>query len=124
MNSEYGAESALEVAPIGDILLVRFRNHRVTEETAEQLDALARAGHVKLLLDLSNVGFLSSVALGRMLVIEKRLRARDGSLKLFGIRSEMMELFLLTRLDRVFDIFTTQAEALSAFGIEDSSRDD
>lgn len=124
MNSEPGAESALDITTVGDVLVIRFRNHRVTEETAEQLDTLAQEGHRKLLLDFSNVGFLSSVALGKMLVIEKRLKDRNGRMKLFGVRSEMMELFLLTRLDRVFEIFLTRSEALRTFGIDDSLPDD
>jgi anti-sigma B factor antagonist len=62
---------------------------------------------VRLALDLSEVGFLDSSSLGMLVTLLKRVRERDGDLRLVGVTGSPMKVFTLTGLDRVFDIVET-----------------
>ena len=61
-------------------------------------------GPVKLALDLSDVGFMDSSSLGMLVTVLKRVRERDGDLRLVGVTGSPMKVFSLTGLDRVFEI--------------------
>ena len=69
----------------------------------------------KLLLNFSTVDFLSSAALGKLITLDKKMKAHGGTLKLSNIRPEIYEVFTITRLNRLFDIKDDEADALAAF---------
>ena len=69
----------------------------------------------KLLLNFSSVDFLSSAALGKLITLDKKVKAHGGVLKLSNIRPEIYEVFTITRLNRLFDIKDDEADALAAF---------
>jgi anti-sigma B factor antagonist len=62
---------------------------------------------VHLALDLSEVGFMDSSSLGMLVTVLKRVRERDGDLRLVGVTGSPMKVFALTGLDRVFEIADT-----------------
>jgi anti-sigma B factor antagonist len=62
---------------------------------------------VRLALDLSDVGFMDSSSLGMLVTVLKRVRERDGDLRLVGVTGSPMKVFSLTGLDRVFEISDT-----------------
>jgi anti-sigma B factor antagonist len=66
-------------------------------------------------LNFSSVDFLSSAALGKLITLEKRVRANNGVLKFSNIRPEIYEVFTITKLNRLFDIKDDEADALAAF---------
>ena len=57
------------------------------------------------MLNFANVKFLSSAVLGLLIRISKKIYQRNGQLKLCGINSKIFDIFKITRLDRVFDIY-------------------
>ncbi len=69
----------------------------------------------KLLLNFSDVDFLSSAALGKLITLDKKMKAHGGALKLCNIRPEIFEVFSITRLNRLFDIKDDEADGLAAF---------
>jgi anti-sigma B factor antagonist len=111
----------LDVSEVGDVTVVRFRDHRLTDdlniqESGQELMQLIEVdGRTKLLLDFSAVAFLSSSVLSNLLRLEKRVKAIGGTLKLANIRPDLLDVFVTTRLNRVFDIRKTDTEALAAF---------
>jgi anti-sigma B factor antagonist len=62
---------------------------------------------IHLALDLSQVGFMDSSSLGMLVTVLKRVRERDGDLRLVGVTGSPMKVFALTGLDRVFEIADT-----------------
>ena len=62
---------------------------------------------VRLALDLSEVGFLDSSSLGMLVTLLKRVREREGDLRLVGVTGSPMKVFTLPGLDRVFEIVET-----------------
>lgn len=111
----------LDVREVGDITIVRFRDPRITEDRgieqmARELFYLVETeGRKKLLLDFGSVDILSSAALGKLITLDKKARARGGELKLVGMGPTLAEIFAVTRLDRLFDIEKDEAGALAAF---------
>lgn len=69
----------------------------------------------KVVLDLSRLRFVDSSGLGAMLSCLRQLTGRNGDLKLCGMSKQVRTLFELVRMHRVFDIYPTKEEAVSAF---------
>ncbi len=51
-------------------------------------------------------------------MMDKKVKAAGGKLRLCSLRAEIMEVFTITKLSRVFDIKKTEADALKAFGVD------
>ena len=111
----------LDVNEVGDVTVVRFRDHKIIEDIniqelgqeLFQLVEIDRRG--KLLLNFTSVDFLSSAALGKLITLDKKMKAHGGALKLSNIRPEIFEVFNITKLNRLFDIKEDEADALAAF---------
>jgi anti-sigma B factor antagonist len=111
----------LDIDQVGDVTVVRFRDHKIVEDVniqqlgQEMFRLVETDHHDKLLLDFSSVGFLSSAALGKLITLDKKMKAHGGKLKLSNIRPEIYEVFAITKLNRLFDIRDDEADALAAF---------
>jgi anti-sigma B factor antagonist len=69
-------------------------------------------GAGSLVIDLSEVGFLDSTALGVLVGLHKRLLERGGGgLRLICPRAALLRIFKVTGLDRVFAIHPSLAAA-------------
>lgn len=83
--------------------------------TAPQLkDALVTLigeGCTDLIIDLQNVGFIDSSGLGVLVSALRRARERDGAVRIVCTRENVLKIFRITGLDKVFPIFADAAEA-------------
>ena len=111
----------LDVNEVGDVTVVHFRDQKIIEdlgiqELGQELNHLVEVeNRRKLVLNFSSVDFLSSAALGKLITLDKKMKAKSGKLKLCNIRPEIYEVFAITRLNRLFDIKDEEADALAAF---------
>jgi len=111
----------LDVNEVGDVTVVRFRDHKIVEDIniqqlgQEMFRLIEVDSRDKLLLNFSSVDFLSSAALGKLITLDKKMKAHGGALKLSNIRPEIYEVFAITKLNRLFDIKNDEADALAAF---------
>jgi anti-sigma B factor antagonist len=111
----------LNAAEVGDVTVIRFHDHKIIEdiniqELGQEMFQLVEVdGRSKLLLNFSSVDFLSSAALGKLITLDKKMKAHGGTLKLSNIRPEIYEVFAITKLNRLFDIRDDEADALAAF---------
>lgn len=71
----------------------------------------------KIVLDFINVKFLSSHALGILITLNKKLAAIKGTLSICSLRPELMKVFTITSLDKLFKFFPSDAAALKSFGV-------
>ena len=60
---------------------------------------------MKLILDFCNVRFLSSAVLGLLIRISKKAYEHGGQLRLCNINPKIYEIFRITRLTKIFDIY-------------------
>ena len=88
-------------------------------ETSPQLrecfDRLLAEGEQNYVIDMAGVDFVDSPGLLAFVRLFKSVRISEGHVKLCGLRSEVLETFELTRLNKIFDIFETRAEAVESF---------
>ena len=107
----------LEQRTAGDIFIVMPLEKRIDAATAtefkDQMSSWIDAGHNRIVLNLGEVNFIDSSGLGAIVSGLKRI-GRDGNLVICAVRETVMSLFRLTRMDRVFEIFATEDEAVKA----------
>lgn len=77
----------------------------VAEAVGPELQALAeQLAGVELRLDMDEVDYLGSTALGKLVVLHKKLAAAGGRLVLVNVNDFPYELFQVTRLNEVLDV--------------------
>ena len=74
----------------------------------------------KVILDLSEVPFIDSTGLGTLLSLLRQLAECNGALKLTGLTEQVMTMFLLVRMNKVFDIYSSNEEAEYEWKIKSS----
>jgi anti-sigma B factor antagonist len=80
-----------------------------------QMLKLFEEGKHNLVVDLQAVRFVDSSGLGALVSGFKNASSRNGNLKLAGLQLQVKSMFELTRLHRVFEIYTDSGEALASF---------
>ncbi len=111
----------LEISDVGDVTVVRFADGKILdasniEELGAQLFQLVEVEkRSKLLLNFQSVEFLSSAALNKLIILDKKMKGIDGQLKLCFLKPEILEVFVITRLNQLFDIVEDEATALESF---------
>jgi anti-sigma B factor antagonist len=91
-------------------LIVRFPNCTSLTEAnvgavGAEISRLADADHGRdIHIDLGNIEFLTSSALGQLLSIHKKFRSLGGRLTLGNIQPLVREVFSVTCLDQVIEI--------------------
>ena len=103
-------EPLLEVSRSREGTTIYLRNFTTldnsnVEGVGEQLSQLAESnGDEHLRLNLKDVRFLTSLALGKLLSLNKKVRSLGGKLTLENAQPQIREIFTLTRLDNLIDV--------------------
>ena len=111
----------IDVAKVGDVTVVTFVDKKILEEAgiqelgAELFSLVEHDNRKSILLNFTGVEFLSSAALGKLITLDRKVKSNKGRLKMSNIRPEILEVFQITKLNKVFDIRTDEPEAISAF---------
>jgi anti-sigma B factor antagonist len=83
-------------------------------------DVLRRGGR-SVAVDLAEVGFIDSTALGLLLRYQSRFRKRGGDLVLVSDDRRILRTLEITGLDRIFRIESRLGEAVGGLGSEPST---
>jgi anti-anti-sigma factor len=111
----------IDVTQKGEVTVVRFVDRKILDEAniqelgVEMFKLVEQEQRKNLLLNFFNVEFLSSAALGKLITLDKKVKANGGRLKLSNIRPEIYEVFAITKLNKLFDIKDDETDALAAF---------
>ncbi len=111
----------IKVAKIGDVTVVKFLDKKILDEAniqelgLELFSLIEHDNRKSILLNFSDVEFLSSAALGKLITLDRKVKASKGRLKMSNIRPEIFEVFQITKLNKVFDIRNDESEAVAAF---------
>jgi anti-sigma B factor antagonist len=84
-------------------------------ELKERMLQLFDDGKANMIIDLNSVRFIDSSGLGALVSGFKNASAREGSLKLCNLQPQVRSMFELTRLHRVFEIYSSVKETLDSF---------
>ncbi len=113
--------SPLSISDAKDVRVVEFTNNKILDEgnIREIGDGLSKlidaAEHPKICIDFGQVVHLSSAALGMLINVNSRVKAKNGMLRLANIKPQIREVFVITKLDKLFKILPTRQEALDSF---------
>ena len=122
------ANNPLAVVEHNDIRIVEFTQSKILDEgniaeigtrVAELIDDAQRP---RLLLDFAHVDHLSSAALGMLINANNRIRDKNGELRLCEIKRQILEVFTITKLDKLFRIYPTRKAAIESFGVQRTER--
>jgi len=97
--------------------LIEFADRKILEELSiveigEELSQLADAQPSRtLILSFANVDHLSSAALGMLIKLREQIVRQGGKLILTDIKPQIFEVFKITKLNRLFEIYETTNEA-------------
>jgi anti-sigma B factor antagonist len=111
----------IDVSKLGDVTIVRFLDKKILDEAgilelgAELFGLVEQDNRKSLLLNFVGVEFLSSAALGKLITLDRKVKSNKGRMKMSNIRPEILEVFQITKLNKIFDIRKDEAEAISAF---------
>ena len=86
-------------------MIVEIPKNLAVEESVslrEDILLMIKDGEKDFLLNFENCKFIDSTGLGVLVAIYKRTSEKGGSLKLKSVNEQVMKLFRLTRLDKVF----------------------
>jgi anti-sigma B factor antagonist len=108
---------------VNGVTIVRFKDKRIVdagniEQMGDEMLQLVNAQHLKqILLNFEGVEFLSSAAFNKLIELNKAVKDVGGVLRITGLRAEILEAFKMLRLNKIFDIRKTEADALKAYGV-------
>ena len=80
--------------------------------TIDKQAGASSSGISLVVIDLSKVHLLPSLALGLLVQISSKCKARQQKLKLAAVQPAVRQVFAITRLDRVFEFASTVDAAI------------
>ncbi len=86
-----------------------------TDSLRAVLNEVAEKESNNLILNLADVSYLNSTALGVLISAKANFSKRNGRILLCSIGKSIENIFVITKLTLVFEIFANQEEAFKAF---------
>jgi anti-sigma B factor antagonist len=104
-----------------DILTIRIQDERLVEpehlkRLFEDLHALlGKSDQQQVILDFAPVKFMASAMLGKLVAFQKKCEEFRAKLKLCSVSAPILEVFKITKLNKVFDIQPDEPTARKSF---------
>jgi anti-sigma B factor antagonist len=108
----------MSVREDGEITIIELSGEVDAQRSPEiksKIRSLIGEGKAKLVVDLAKVKYMDSSGLGVLVSGLKAARKENGDLKLSTLQAEVQNIFELTQLNKVFEIFENQADAIKSF---------
>ena len=116
----------LHITDKGRVKVILFIENKILDETNIQeigqgltyiadMATVPTGGRPKMLLDFGNIDHLSSAALGMLIQLNHKIKQLNGELRLCNIKQQLMEVFVITRLDKSLKIYPDVEQALATF---------
>ncbi|MCX7929657.1 MAG: STAS domain-containing protein [Chlorobi bacterium] len=103
---------------VGDVDLLVLRGQFIggteTDELRTALTGLIQSGSRSIVLDMSNVTYLNSTALGVLIAAHSSITKQGGKILLCGLSQSLENIFVITKLSMVFDIHRDRKSALDS----------
>lgn len=110
---------SLDVRTSGDVTIVTPKGMllggKETDELQGKIKELVEAGNKKLLINLGQTTFLNSVSLGVLIGAHSSYAKRGAEMKLCAVDKKIQNIFVVTKLSLVFDVYESCEEATKSF---------
>lgn len=113
----------IETRQVDGVEVVQFHNAKIlsassVRELGERV--MARVDNLadppRMAIDFDGVNFLSSAAIGKLILVQRKLKARAGKLRLCGLSPASYDVFRVANLHDYFSICTDVPSAVSSLG--------
>jgi anti-sigma B factor antagonist len=115
------ADARLRVRKERGVTFVEFVDRNILDEAnilqiGEEISSLIEAeASPRLVISFVNVDHLSSAALGTLITIHNKMKAKGGQLRLSDIDPQIFEVFVITKLNKLFEIHENAERAAASF---------
>ena len=103
----------------GDVTVLDFKGRPRMGGNAVALHSsircLVQEKKTLILLNLTGVNFIDSCGLGELIASQVSVENHGGEIKLVGLTETLRELLMMTRLLTFFDVYESEADAISNF---------
>jgi len=102
----------------GQVVVATLTDEKILEENQLQglegsfMPLIQQNQGIQLIVDFNQVKFLTSSVLGLLIRISKKVYETDGKLRLCSINPKILEIFKITRLDKIFEIYPDVDDAM------------
>lgn len=116
--------ASLKSRQVGSITILQPKGYLTggeeTEELEKAVDKLAEDGNKSLIINLSETQHLNSTALGVLIKTHSSYVRRGGQVKLAAVDKRLENIFVITKLSLVFDVYPTEEQAIASFAERES----
>ena len=105
----------------GDILILSSDgglNSSTSEQFIHTIEELLDSGLRKIIIDCTQLTYISSFGLSVLLRIHNRMKKHKGDVKICCVKGVIMHMLQLVRLDKHFDIYADVEQARRAFAVQ------
>jgi anti-sigma B factor antagonist len=86
-----------------------------TDELESTIKGLGESGNKHLLINLAETQHLNSTALGVLISANSSYLRRGGQMKLCSVDKRIENIFVITKLSMVFDVYPNEEQAIASF---------
>ncbi|MBZ5601460.1 MAG: STAS domain-containing protein [Acidobacteriia bacterium] len=81
----------------------------------EKVAQLLAAGRKNFVFDLGGVDYIDSTGLGALVICFTTIKKAEGAMKLENLNKRNIELLVLTKLHTIFEVFSSEEDAVNSF---------
>ena len=106
------------VRSVGNVDIIQLSGritHEMGAEARETIMSRLEVGKRNFLLHLEGVRWMETAAIGEMVLALKKVREKDGEIKVLKPSKMIMDVLFMTRLHTVFPVFNDERDAIQSF---------
>lgn len=120
MFSQGQSRKRFEIEKTGDVIILTLLDKKILDEQniermGQQLFDLFDQGYRKMIVSFREVEYFSSSAFAKFITLDKKLKDHKGKLVFCDIDPQVLEVFEITQLSKLFRICRNERIALSDF---------
>src|SRR5882762_1609481 len=104
---------------VGSIAILTPRGYLTggdeTDELEKAIKTLGEGGNLHLVINLGETQHLNSTALGVLISAHSNYVRRGGQMKLCSVDKRIENIFVITKLSLVFDVYPNEELAIASF---------
>lgn len=108
----------ISIEKTGGVTVIKL-DGSLDAETVQAFKAKAykivEEGSSRLVLDATRLEFVDSMGLGALISLLRRVRTKQGDVKIASPNKDVMSIFEITRLHRLFEIYPNAEAAVQKF---------
>ena len=109
----------MKTRDVGDVSILTPKGYLTggneTEELEQAIKALVDKSNKNLVINLAETQHLNSTALGVLISAHSNYVRRGGQMKLCSVDKRIENIFVITKLSLVFDVYPGEEQAIASF---------